>query len=227
VTLANAFPGRFNGSAIGQVRTNERRLGLPWEMREFTLQASPIHGKLLHETVKNTPDPSHNRTPLLSQWIAVHSGQPVPRQFGGVDFIGSSNRYGPGAAPANPPWNGSPANATVKRFTFSSNTCGGCHLNETGTPFTMVHANGPLNAAAGLAGFLTGITVDDAEYGAPPLPGATHSFNDLVRRAQMLDQIAAKSCFLLPRLPFLQLPELMGIPNPFPHESVFSPPFVH
>ena len=227
VTLPNAFPGKFNGSAIGQVRSNEVRLGLPWELREFTLQASPIHGKLLHETVKNTPDPSHNRSLLLSQWIAAHSGEPVPRQFGGDDFIATANRYGPAAIPANPPWNGLPVNATTPRFTHSVNTCGGCHRNETGTAFTMVHANGALNAPAGLAGFLTGITVADAEYGAPPAPGANHHFNDLFRRGQMLDQIAAKSCLLLPQLPILQAQQLFPIPLPFPHASMFSPPFVH
>lgn len=234
VTQANASPTRMNGSAIGQVRTNEARLGplpggLPWEMREFTLQTHPVFaplGTLRHETVKNTPDASHNNSGLLSHWIANHAGQAMPRQHLGVDFIGTANRYGPAAVPFNPPWNGIPLNGTAKRFRVSSNTCGGCHLTETGTSFTMVKANGPLGASAALAGFLTGINnVPDAFYGPPPLPGAFRSFNDLFRRGQILDQIAAKSCLLLPQLPLMQAPALLEVP-PEP-ESAFGPRFVH
>jgi len=228
VTLPNAFPGRFNGSAIGQVRTNEVRLRLPWELREFTLQASPIHGKLMPETVKNTPDSSHNRTPLMTDWITNHMGEEVPRQFGGVDFIGTANRYGPGVphptSPTdkpNPPWEGHVVTNFTNRFEFSLNTCGGCHLSETGTGFTMVKAGGALNAPAALAGFLTGITVNDAEHGAP----TTHHFDDLHRRGVRLDQIAANSCFVFPRFPLEQSVILQERPR-LP-ESVFSPRFVH
>jgi hypothetical protein len=234
VTTPNAWPGRINGSAIGQVRTNEARLGplgggLPWEMREFTLQTHPAFaplGTLRHETVKNTPDALHNNTALLSDWIANHAGEAIPRQHGGVDFIATANRYGPGAVPFNPPWNGSPQNSTSKRFRMSSNTCGGCHLNETGTGFTMVKGNGPLGAPAALAGFLTGINnVPDAAYGPPPLPGAFRSFNDLFRRGQILDQLAAKSCMLFPELSLMQAPALFE--TPVDPESIFNPKFVH
>jgi hypothetical protein len=140
----------------------------------------------------------------------------------GVDFVGSFNRYGPGAN--NPPWDGAPATNAAKRFTFSANTCGGCHLSETGTAFTMVHANGGLGAPAGLADFLTGLNMPKIDPVNPPL---SHSFNDLHRRAVRLDQIAANSCFVLPRLPLLAVPELVREPLHFPHESVFAPPFVH
>lgn len=226
VTVANAVPAKLNGSAIGQVRTNEVKLALPWELSEFTLQttvASPVLGKLVRETVKNTPDPSHNFSGLLNSWITSFSGASVPRQFGAVDFIGASNRYGPFSAPGNPPWDGVPATTPSKRATFSTNTCGGCHLSETGTNFTMVHADGPLNAQAGLAGFLTGITVND-----PVHPALTHSFNDLQRRGQLLDQMATHSCLVLPHIPLLSLPELIELPSPhLLKRSVFSPPFVH
>jgi hypothetical protein len=149
-----------------------------------------------------------------------------------VDFIGTANRYGPGVphptSPTdkpNPAWDGVPAGDPFKRFRFSSNTCGGCHLNETGTSFTMINSAGPLGTPAALAGFLTGITVNDAEHGAPPFPGMTHHFDDLFRRGQLLDQIATKSCLLLPHLPFFQAVEKLRVP-PLP-ESVFGPRFVH
>lgn len=224
VSVAGAFPGQFNASAIGQVRTNEVRLSLPWELREFTLQASPIFGKLLHTSVKQTPDKSLNRTAVLSDFIA--NPQPnVPVQHLGVDFLGAAIQYGPGAAPANPPWNGNPLNGNAARFQFSLNTCSGCHLSETGTSFTMVSPNGPLNASAQLARFLTGTAttapftpISDPEYGTP-----SRHFNDLRRRGQQLDQLAAKSCFRLLELPVLQDASLSKLPN----GSVFAPGFVH
>jgi len=231
VTLPNAFPGRFNGSAIGQVRTNEVRLALPWELREFTLQASPVHGKLLHETVKNTPDPSQNNSSRINAFLAgggfdkgsaSELGLPL---FAGLPFNATAHRYGPGAAPANPPWDGSPALPVATRFEFSHNTCGGCHLNENGTSFTMVKANGALNSAlpAALSTFLTGVNnVPDLKYGAP-----LRNFNDLQRRGQLLDQMAANSCFRFTQFPLLAVPRLLDGPPPFLHDSVFSPPFVH
>jgi Thrombospondin type 3 repeat len=226
VTKPGAAPARLNGSAIGQVRTNERLLPEPvWEMREFTLQKNLVWGSLLHTTVKNTPDPSHNKTPRLREWIGNHPGETVPRQFLGQDFIGTANRYGPGAFPANPPWNGDIDNITQKRFRFSSNTCGGCHKDETDTNFTMIGAKAPLGAPAPLAGFLTGIDADDAEYGIPPLPGAMRHFNDLKRRGQNLDLVAAQSCLALPRTPLFQAPALLQLPER--PESIFGPRFVH
>ena len=195
VTQANANPAGLNRSAIGQVRTNENRLASPWQLREFTLQASPTHGKLLPATTKNTPNPSFNLTATLANFIA--SGQTtVPRQFPpGQDFIASAVRYGPGAVPANPPWDGAPPSDPVNRFRFSVNTCSGCHLSETNTPFTMVKATGGFGMPAALAGFLTGITVTD-----PVNPPLSHHFDDLQLRGQTLDQLASRSCLVLPEL---------------------------
>ncbi|MEE3326016.1 MAG: hypothetical protein VX252_01620 [Myxococcota bacterium] len=41
VVLADSAPNRPNGNALGQLRTNERVLGVTWEMREFALQPMP------------------------------------------------------------------------------------------------------------------------------------------------------------------------------------------
>ena len=144
------------------------------------------------------------------------------KQLAGNDCIGSFNRYGPGAN--NPPWDGMPATNAAKRFTFSSNTCGGCHLSETGTAFSMIHANGVLGVAAGMADFLTGNNRPKIDPLNPPL---THSFDDLNRRAVRLDQMAVNACFNLATLRLLQVPSLIREPLRFPHESAFSPPFVH
>ena len=206
VTQAGANPSGLNRSAIGQVRTNDFRFASPWQLREFTLQTSPTHGKLLPATVKNTPNASFNNTATLASFIAsipapvlvplqVPSTLPVPRQFIGQNFVGTEIRYGSGAVPANPPWNGSPSSDPAKRFAFSVNTCSGCHLSETGTNFTMVKANGLFGTQAALAGFLTGITVTD-----PVNTGLSHSFNDLHLRGRILDRLAARSCLELPEL---------------------------
>lgn len=202
VTQANANPSGLNRSAIGQVRTNDFRLASPWQLREFTLQASPAHGKLLPATVKNTPNASFNNSALLASFIAT-GATTVPRQFMGQNFVASEIRYGPGAVPANPPWDGVPAASVAERFRFSLNTCSGCHSSETGTNFTIVKGNGPFGTPAALAGFMTGISgVPDAKYGTP-----LRSFNDLERRGQVLDQLAAQSCLRLGHLPVESMSE--------------------
>jgi hypothetical protein len=38
---------------------------------------------------------------------------------------------------------------------------------------------------------------------APPTPA--HNFNDLQRRAQVMEDMATNSCFVLPRIPFLTI----------------------
>ena len=252
VTLAGLQPAGLNKSAIGQVRTNEIRLGnaayngglptmkvspppppppmgaLSWELREFTLQALPSPanqtiGQLLPATVKNTPDASHNNSALLASFIA--SGPmpiEVPRQWrltGGKDqdFVTSAIRYD--VVPTNPLWDGSPAaQPTEQRFKFSLNTCNGCHSSETGTNFTMVKGNGSFGTSAALAGFMTGISgVPDAKYGTP-----LRSFNDLQRRGQVLDQLAAQSC--LGRLGDLQVESMRESAVP---RSIFDRVHVH
>jgi hypothetical protein len=61
VVVAGAAPSRPNGSAIGQVRTNEIALGLPslpWELREFRLGQAADPDELIQTTVALTPDDS-------------------------------------------------------------------------------------------------------------------------------------------------------------------------
>jgi hypothetical protein len=226
VTLANAFPGRVNNSAIGQVRTNEIRLAAPWEIREFTLQGGAASGQLLHETVKNTPDKSWNNSALLGQFM-LSPINPMPRQFNGSDLLGAAITYGPGSFPNNPPWNGSPQVANPQRFDVSLNTCSGCHLSETGTSFTHVSATGALNAPAALSRFLTGTAttapftaIPDAAYGAP-----SRHFADLQRRGQAVEALGAQACLRLPALPLVQ--DRRVLPQPSLDLPMFSPPFVH
>jgi hypothetical protein len=63
---AGADPGKLAGSALDQVRTDENALHPSgaekpqWELREFTLQATPVGIRLREATVKQTPDEQFN-----------------------------------------------------------------------------------------------------------------------------------------------------------------------
>src|SRR5690606_18105062 len=63
----NAEPGRVNGSALSQLRTNEIALSAPWELREFTL--SPESGLLQPDTVKLTPNSSFMDQSIVATFI--------------------------------------------------------------------------------------------------------------------------------------------------------------
>jgi len=188
--VANANPIRPNGSAIGQVRTNEIALTPPtflWELREFQLTQKPW--SLLHETtVADTPNASFNNSPTFSSWVlgpvlaAINAGginapiPPVPLFFLTAPFLG-------GHAPVPPNfWTGPGINFGIvnenwARFRASLAACQSCHRQETLTPFVHVDPSSATLPAT-LSGFLTGITnVPDAASGAP-----LRDFDDLARR---------------------------------------------
>jgi hypothetical protein len=198
---ANANLARPNGSAIGQIRSNEIALQAPWELREFQLTQFPW--SLVNETTTNdTADDSFNGTPIFTNWIQGNivpniSGpnwdQPVPAVplFFGGNFQGAHPQApGPGFF-----WNG-PGLTTLAdnwgRHRASLNSCNGCHAGETGTIFVHVDPATP-GLPAGLSGFLTGITVNDPAFGSP-----ARTFNDLLRREADIQQVANMSCLQFP-----------------------------
>jgi len=196
-----ASPGKPNGSAINQVRTNEVQLVLPqstlWELREFkpiatVLTAGPA--PLTQTTVAQTPARSLDQTAAISTFVNANeaailaNNYVVPLTWSGAPFRG-------GAAPNHLElgWDGpTPVCSSITnpeaRFGFSVNTCSGCHgTPETGTVFKQVE---PRNAgsASVLAGFLSGINnVSD-------FCGRTHNFNDIDRRRVDLCQLLGKTC---------------------------------
>ena len=194
---ANANLARPNGSAIGQIRTNEIALQAPWELREFQLTQFPW--SLVNETTTaDTADDGFNTTPLFANWIqgnivpAIFGPAwdqpvpPVPLFFGG-NFQGAHPQApGPGFF-----WN-APGLTTLAdnwgRHRASLNSCNGCHTGETGTIFVHVDPATP-GLPAGLSGFLTGITVNDPAFGAP-----ARTFNDLLRREADIQQVASMEC---------------------------------
>lgn len=211
---AGANPSAPNQSAISQVRTNEFLPGSPiWQLREFVLPNSG--GFLTQDTVKQEPDAPHNNTPLLADWINSNWPQLVgpPAAQHNVPLTHLGSNFLAGAAPAPLLWNApsgaltvpttpspiSPAPATIRDdalFQLGLNTCSGCHTVETGTPFAHISYNTPPGSPAILSGFLTGTTLPDPRNGA-----ISRSFDDLARRANDLDDVAAMVCPTISRAP--------------------------
>ena len=169
----NAAPGRPNGSALSQLRTNEIALEFPWELREFTIAPN---GQLQPATVKLTPDGSFDQSFTLADFVNANAADiiaethTVPELFAGAPFLGGSSFNFLQA------WRAPGILDNEARHKFSLNTCNGCHgAEETGTPFLHVFPRNPGTEAA-LSGFLTGTTVSDPETFEP------RSFNDLGRR---------------------------------------------
>lgn len=190
-----ASPGKPNGSAINQVRTNEIALASPWELREFRLDGSVAGtAPLVTVTVAQTPANRHQNTALLANYANTSSADilanrhVVPLTWNGQSFRGGATRH---SLDFN--WDGPrPACTSIPdnriRHNLSLNTCNGCHGGETDTRFKHVEPRGALQEAQ-LSGFLTGnpfLSVD--------MCGGVHSFGDIERRRVDLCQLLEKSC---------------------------------
>jgi hypothetical protein len=182
-TAAGAAPGKINGSAINQVRTNEvalvgyRNIDLspiearrpiepiplegPWEMREFHLRQN---GMLQIVSTRDTPHHTWNNTSLLANYINTAPGvangsHTVPLTWLGSNFLTGSTIYSSVADSAV--WN-APGVDLERRHQFSLKTCSGCHAGEArdnanGDHTSFVHiAPRDFNAESALSKFLVG-----------------------------------------------------------------------
>jgi hypothetical protein len=228
VVLRNAAPGKPNGSALDQLRTNENALNVVWELRQFNLLAFPSDS--LHQTpVFRTPDIKYNaadplfwnHTTSVDTWIVGNKAQiddgsyVLPLTVSGAGFLGGSALNPNGTAHF---WNTStldlnpahPVNWNKERHIFGLNACNGCHERETNTSFTHIFPNTPLGSPAQLSGFMTGVTVTDAAFGSP-----SRTFNDLARRQSDLQGVAQASCLHFPAVvPDFVAAALHGLPIP-------------
>jgi hypothetical protein len=200
-----------NGSALNQVRSNELALGVPWELREFGIDAKS--GRLTQRTVAATPDVlelngtsalatlvNENEAAILDETFVVPTshlaGSSLAGPFQLTDFPDSANRTFTATEFFAPffdvPWSAAGIRSNDARHSFALNTCGGCHRNETGTAFLQIgFPSGhklpkSLGQPAALAGFLTGIDTPD-----PVVPATTRSFGDLDRRKADLEALLA------------------------------------
>lgn len=199
-TARNAAPGRPNGSAIGQVRTNDFETLGEWEFREFHL--SPTTGLLVPAGVALTPDASLNGTTTLADYLNANAAailnvtHTVPETFEGQPFQGGSmitnffTWFTPGVDPE-------------VRAKFAQNTCNGCHTNqlETNTPVFQIGPRSP-GQESQLSPFLTGTQVVD------PFANVLRNFNELARRGRALHDIVCPN-EQLPPLP----PETVPLPS--------------
>lgn len=178
----------------------------------------PMRGLLTNVTTKQTPRfafvANGAQRQRLAEWLTINTtdvlagNHVVPLQFTDsqgttVNFLGGeaindnfhvqpNGSIGGGAGTL---WwapgfgdAGSTAQNLDVRHGFALQTCSGCHFQETDTPFVMVGQR-QVGAAAGLAGFLTGINVPD-----PIDSSIVRPFNDLRFRAAVLQRILAIDC---------------------------------
>jgi hypothetical protein len=193
-TAHNAAPGRPNGSALAQIRTNDFfALSFAWEFREFHLDATT--GMLVPATVAQTPDRSFNFSSQLGRFVLANEPviltekHAVPPLFEGVPFQG-------GNVDASDffTWQ-VPGVSAETRHRFARNTCNGCHTqSETGGAEFQVRPRFP-GQESGLSGFLTGADVNDFSA------GVTRHFNELGRRGRILHDLVCPEEALPPPPP--------------------------
>jgi len=173
-----AAPGKPNGSALNQIRTNEIALAGPWELREFVI--SPRSGLLVQTTVKQTPDISFNQTADLAKFVNANEAEILAgRHAVPPAWLGA-------ASPVSLVFDAPGIRNPEARHGLALATCSGCHQAETGTGFLHVAPRAPGTQAL-LSGFLTGTVVPD------PVSGRPHAFDDLARRAEDLRRVLRSS----------------------------------
>jgi hypothetical protein len=195
-TAIGASPGKPNGSAINQVRSNEIELVqflLPWELREFRLNgmslASP--SPLEQVTVAQTPARSRDQTAQLADYVNTNAASILTNtHLVPLSWLGAPFRGGASPHSLELGWDGPVACTSIlddeARHVFSLNTCSGCHGEETDTTFKHVEPRAP-GVASALSTFLTGGAATDR-------CGLTHKFGDIERRRVDLCQLLTKSC---------------------------------
>lgn len=199
VVVSGAAPGKPAGSALNQLRTNERYEGVApaadnWQMREYKLRNTLSGPRLQSVTAVRTPADNYIGLDklLLRDFINDQEAdfllerQTIPLLYPppppGKPFLG-----GESANFVDFFWNPTGVLNNDARHKFALNTCNGCHtLDETDTPFRHVTAASPVK----LSGFLTGTTVAD------PIDGTLREFNDLERRAADMEELLNTSCLL-------------------------------
>lgn len=176
---AHAMRDRPNGSALEQLRTNERTVG-PWEMRAFVLDEG---GRLVSDIVEDTPDMSLAGTRELADFINVNEDSVLA----GKHVLPSAWLGAAAPTPGSFIWDAPGIESSDARHAFALATCSGCHRRETDTAFTHVFTRNRGEASA-LSGYLTGAVVPD------PLSGAPREFAELSRRAKQLEKRARLVC---------------------------------
>lgn len=122
IVRRDAMPGRPNGSALSQLRTNESTLNWIWQLREFHLAST---GALTLAPTKNTPLENLNNSPILASWVVANADAIKKDKYDApVSLLGgSSNAF-------LFRWNIPNVDEETRRA-FAAGTCSGCHSGET------------------------------------------------------------------------------------------------
>jgi hypothetical protein len=191
----SAMPGRPNGSALGQLRTNDIALnptgGPGWELREFVLDAAS--GVLRPDTVKVTPHHGLHGSATLDFLIEI-LGEDAVGSFPS-SLIGFRGITG---FDAGFQWKGvtTPMNDTVLRR-VSVNSCSGCHGGDgrTSDVARFYHtAPREKSDAAQLSVFLKGLPPGATGGVINPATGLSDpAFSDLEARRRDLSNLVEPS----------------------------------
>jgi hypothetical protein len=113
-----AAPDRQNGSALGQVRTNESVMFWIWQLRQFQIADD---GQMHLHTTRNTPAASFNGSSALLQYIQANSAAIMADQYQIPDTMlgGSADEFAYR-------WSFAGLDE-VTRAAYAKGTCNGCH----------------------------------------------------------------------------------------------------
>ncbi len=160
-------PGRPNGSALSQVRTNESTFEWIWQLREFRLDGA---GDLRVAPVTNTPGESLNGSTVLRDFVlsnndAVKGDRAVlPTSL----LAGSADEF-------LFRWN-IPGVDEPTRAAFARETCNGCHAGENPTVDTAFHVSPFRSGIAKLSPFLN----NPADQANDELSNRAHAMRELL-----------------------------------------------
>lgn len=189
-------------SALNQIRTNENDLGigLPWEMREYRLNAA---GELKLTTLKQTPRWKFNGDGALLEYLVsagpdISQGKhTVPDHLpgSGDPFLAAVAEIRGNGVWTIPNPSDLPNHDDVRRK-FSLGTCTGCHAGETRTKFTHIGNVGrrTWNKEAKLSEFLTGTTDPIKD---PVVEEKAYNHDELGERSIAMSNILTSNCFVL------------------------------
>jgi hypothetical protein len=117
----NASPSAQNGSAIGQVRTDESTLDWIWQLRQFVLGPD---GQLHQTGVRNTPPEDLNGSQAVIDFMSANAAAILAEKF-----VVPSTLLGGAADALIYQWNFPGADPMVAQK-FAVNTCNGCHTER-------------------------------------------------------------------------------------------------
>lgn len=138
ITRAGADPTKPNGSALGQLRTNEVALAPPWQLREFQLTQAPfsfLEETTVFDTPRDSSPPGFNQTTTFDSWVL---NQIKPALVSANDFEGAVPPVRLLFPTSSDPFQGAHSNvpeANPNLITFHWDTTGAVNLDINTNPF--------------------------------------------------------------------------------------------